>query len=238
MSSSAGSGPESSARRAPSDTAGSPPRPPRQPRGPLAALRSSSPGSPERTSGSDTTVSRTTYELSLLSPGPWTSPGPRRRDLPTPIDEAVPVPVDGWQEACASLPLLHMGRGPADDPWFFAAAFAAGRLARERLGLAGLEGVEPDRERDREPTVECALRVGGQVEDVLVPNPEHPGELADLALSPEEGEVVRDRDRLSVRDEVLDPPNDRDWRRCARAPRRSGPRMRRGSTTWSGSAIA
>jgi hypothetical protein len=26
-----------------------------------------------------------------------------------------------------------MGRGPAEDPWFFAAAFAAGRLARERL---------------------------------------------------------------------------------------------------------
>jgi hypothetical protein len=45
----------------------------------------------------------------------------------------VPVRVDGWQEACSSLPLLHMGRGPADDPWFFAAAFAAGRLARARL---------------------------------------------------------------------------------------------------------
>jgi hypothetical protein len=40
------------------------------------------------------------------------------------------VEVDGWQEACAGLPLSHMGRGPADDPWFFAAAFAAGRLAR------------------------------------------------------------------------------------------------------------
>jgi hypothetical protein len=26
-----------------------------------------------------------------------------------------------------------MERGPADDPLFFAAAFAAGRLARERL---------------------------------------------------------------------------------------------------------
>jgi hypothetical protein len=58
---------------------------------------------------------------------------PEAEGSPTPIDEAVPVQVDGWQEACASLPLLHMGRGPADDPWFFAAAFAAGRLARERL---------------------------------------------------------------------------------------------------------
>jgi hypothetical protein len=27
-----------------------------------------------------------------------------------------------------------MGRGPDDDPWFFAAAFAAGRLARRLAG--------------------------------------------------------------------------------------------------------
>jgi Protein of unknown function (DUF3866) len=36
----------------------------------------------------------------------------------------------GWEQACAGLPLSHMGRGPAEDPAFFAAAFAAGRLAR------------------------------------------------------------------------------------------------------------
>ncbi len=65
--------------------------------------------------------------------GPVEVAWPASEGSPTPIDEAVPVPVDGWQEACAGLPLLHMGRGPADDPWFFAAAFAAGRLARERL---------------------------------------------------------------------------------------------------------
>jgi hypothetical protein len=40
------------------------------------------------------------------------------------------VDVSDWREACAGLPLDHMGRGPDDDPWFFAAAFAAGRLAR------------------------------------------------------------------------------------------------------------
>jgi hypothetical protein len=40
------------------------------------------------------------------------------------------VAVDDWQEACADLPLDSMGRGPEDDPWFFAGAFAAGRLAR------------------------------------------------------------------------------------------------------------
>jgi hypothetical protein len=44
-------------------------------------------------------------------------------------DGAVEVDVACWREACAGLPLFHMGRGPDDDPWFFAAAFAAGRLA-------------------------------------------------------------------------------------------------------------
>ncbi|RDI75071.1 hypothetical protein Gocc_0869 [Gaiella occulta] len=43
------------------------------------------------------------------------------------------VDVDGWAEACAGLPLAHMGRGPAEDPGFFAAAFAAGRLASRYL---------------------------------------------------------------------------------------------------------
>jgi hypothetical protein len=37
----------------------------------------------------------------------------------------------GWQRACDGLPLSHMGRGPDEDPSFFEAAFAAGRLARE-----------------------------------------------------------------------------------------------------------
>jgi uncharacterized protein DUF3866 len=44
------------------------------------------------------------------------------------------VDVSGWQAAFAELPLEHMGRGPDDDPWFFAAAFAAGRLARDLAG--------------------------------------------------------------------------------------------------------
>jgi hypothetical protein len=41
--------------------------------------------------------------------------------------------VDGWHEDCARLPLSHMGRGTEDDPWFFMAAFAAGRYARSLL---------------------------------------------------------------------------------------------------------
>ena len=40
------------------------------------------------------------------------------------------VDVTGWQEACADLPLEHMGRTPDDDPLFFATAYAAGKLAR------------------------------------------------------------------------------------------------------------
>jgi uncharacterized protein DUF3866 len=44
------------------------------------------------------------------------------------------VDVTGWREACEGLVLDHMGRGPDEDPWFFASAFAAGRLARRVLG--------------------------------------------------------------------------------------------------------
>ena len=47
-----------------------------------------------------------------------------------PIDEDG----DGWEEASAGLPLAHMGRGPADDPAFFRAAYAAGVAARRLLG--------------------------------------------------------------------------------------------------------
>jgi hypothetical protein len=46
----------------------------------------------------------------------------------------VEVDVDGWELECEGLPLEHMGRGRSEDPWFFATAFAAGRLARELHG--------------------------------------------------------------------------------------------------------
>jgi hypothetical protein len=45
-------------------------------------------------------------------------------------DRADAVDVSGWREACDGLPLSFMGRGPDDDPWFFAAAYAAGLVAR------------------------------------------------------------------------------------------------------------
>jgi hypothetical protein len=55
-----------------------------------------------------------------------------------PIEHAVEegadqIDVSGWQDACAELPLRHMDRGADEDPWFFAAAFAAGRLAKALL---------------------------------------------------------------------------------------------------------
>jgi hypothetical protein len=44
------------------------------------------------------------------------------------------IDVTGWEQACAALPLSHMGRGPAEDPSFFASAFAAGKLAARLAG--------------------------------------------------------------------------------------------------------
>ena len=49
------------------------------------------------------------------------------------LGEAIEVDCQGWEDACSGLSLSHMGRGPSDDPWFFAAAFAAGRHARARI---------------------------------------------------------------------------------------------------------
>ena len=43
------------------------------------------------------------------------------------------IATDGWEAACAGLPLRHMGRGPDEDPAFFRTAFAAGVIAREML---------------------------------------------------------------------------------------------------------
>ena len=45
-----------------------------------------------------------------------------------------PTPKAGAR-TCDGLPLSHMGRGPDDDPAFFAAAYAAGRVARGMIPL-------------------------------------------------------------------------------------------------------
>lgn len=67
---------------------------------------------------------------------------PAGLDAPGRLERVVEVDTEGWEDACAGLPLSHMGRGPGEDPWFFAAAFAAGRLAR-RLA-AGTRGAPSD----------------------------------------------------------------------------------------------
>lgn len=59
---------------------------------------------------------------------------PQGYDAPEWLESRQDVDVDGWEDACADLPLDHMGRGPKDDPLFFAAAFAAGVVARSRTG--------------------------------------------------------------------------------------------------------
>jgi hypothetical protein len=64
--------------------------------------------------------------------GPVTVAWPDGLEVPAGVDDVEVVDVSSWREACADLPLSHMGRGVDDDPWFFAAAFAAGTLARAR----------------------------------------------------------------------------------------------------------
>jgi hypothetical protein len=54
---------------------------------------------------------------------------PAGLEAPEEIGRVEEVDVDGWRDACSGLELETMGRGPDDEPWFFAAAFAAGRLA-------------------------------------------------------------------------------------------------------------
>jgi Protein of unknown function (DUF3866) len=57
---------------------------------------------------------------------------PRGLAAPDWLEPREEVDAAGWRDACAGLPLEHMGRGPDDDPSFFAAAFAAGLVARSR----------------------------------------------------------------------------------------------------------
>ncbi len=65
--------------------------------------------------------------------GGFTVAWPAGLEAPEWVEPREEVDVDGWQDACAGLPLSHMGRGPDQEPWFFATAFAAGRLARLKV---------------------------------------------------------------------------------------------------------
>ena len=78
-------------------------------------------------------VSHHTLAAIELSLGAVKIAWPAGRPVPSEVGAVEEVDVSGWEAACAALPLAHMGRGPAEDPAFFAAAFAAGRLARSLL---------------------------------------------------------------------------------------------------------
>jgi hypothetical protein len=49
--------------------------------------------------------------------------------VPEGLERVTSADVNGWEDACTGLPMCHMGRGPDEDPWFFAVAYAAGRVA-------------------------------------------------------------------------------------------------------------
>lgn len=57
---------------------------------------------------------------------------PQGLQVPRELGRVETVDASGWRHACAGLPLEHMGRGPDEEPWFFAAAYAAGLLGRAR----------------------------------------------------------------------------------------------------------
>jgi uncharacterized protein DUF3866 len=78
-------------------------------------------------------LSHHTLALLDLCLGPVTVAWPEGFAVRPEVRAVETVDVSDWREACADLPLLHMGRGPDEDPWFFAASFAAGRLAKGLL---------------------------------------------------------------------------------------------------------
>ena len=97
---------------------------------PVLAVRVSERDARERHRG----VSHHTRAVLELAIGARVVAWPSGLEPPGWLEQREDVDVSGWQEACAGLPLEHMGRGRDDDPWFFASAFAAGKLARGKLG--------------------------------------------------------------------------------------------------------
>ena len=96
---------------------------------PVVAVRASEADPRERHRG----VSHHTRAVLALCLGEVVVPWPADWQAPEWLDAREEVRVGEWAEACADLPLSHMGRGASDDPLFFAAAYAAGRAASERV---------------------------------------------------------------------------------------------------------
>jgi hypothetical protein len=96
---------------------------------PILALRISEGDPRERHRG----VSHHSRAILELCVGRVAAAWPAGLPAPPWLDVREEVEVDNWHEACEGLPLEHMGRGPGEDPWFFAAAFAAGRFARSLI---------------------------------------------------------------------------------------------------------
>jgi hypothetical protein len=97
---------------------------------PVLAVRVSERDARERHRG----VSHHTRAVLELAIGRRTVAWPAGLEAPDWLEEREEVDVSRWQAACGGLPLEHMGRTQDDDPWFFASAFAAGKLARGKLG--------------------------------------------------------------------------------------------------------
>jgi len=96
---------------------------------PVLAVRVSSADERERHRG----VSHHTRAVVELCLGDVKVAWPKGLEPPEWLESREEVDVEGWEAACAGLPLSHMGRGPDEEPWFFAAAFAAGRVAQGNL---------------------------------------------------------------------------------------------------------
>jgi hypothetical protein len=96
---------------------------------PVVAVRISDADARERHRG----VSHHTRAALELCLGEVVVAWPAGLDAPDWLDAREEVDASGWTDACDGLTLSHMGRGPDDDPSFFAAAYAAGRAARVRV---------------------------------------------------------------------------------------------------------
>ena len=96
---------------------------------PIIAVRASEADPRERHRG----VSHHVRDVLRLAGDGVVAAWPDGLEAPEWLQPRAVVDASGWEQACAGLPLSHMGRGPNEDPRFFATAFAAGRVARQQL---------------------------------------------------------------------------------------------------------